>query len=124
MARIKGCAGLCNGMRSAAGNGYSLPAFCFTILKLHFHTVIIDLRWEVNIMYIIDRIEVNREIIHGKPVVAGTRIPVYMIMGLLAEGISPEEIIKDYYPHLTKEDIMACLKYACTLSEEEEIYAR
>jgi uncharacterized protein (DUF433 family) len=93
------------------------------VLLIKICKIIIDER-EVKIMHITDRIEVNREIMHGKPVIAGTRIPVYMVLGLLSEGISPEEIIKDYYLHLTKEDIMACLKYACTLSEEEEVYAR
>ena len=39
-------------------------------------------------------IEINPEIMFGKPVIAGTRIPVYLILDLLAEGITKEEIIK------------------------------
>jgi len=70
---------------------------------------------------IADRIEVDPEICHGKPVIAGTRVPVHMVLGLLAEGLTPEEIIKDYYNHITKEDIKACLKYAQSLIEEEEV---
>ncbi len=61
---------------------------------------------------IADRIELNPEVLHGKPVIAGTRVPVNTIWGLLASGLSPEEIIRDYYDHLTKEDILACIKYA------------
>jgi len=75
-------------------------------------------------MEIVPGIEVNKKIMHGKPVITGTRIPVYMVLGLLSEGLSYEEIIKDYYPSLTKEAILATLKYACELSEKEEVYAR
>ncbi len=75
----------------------------------------------VEMAIIADRIEVNPEICHGKPVIAGTRVPAYMILGLLAEGLTPEEIIEDYYNHITKEDILACLKYAQSLIEEEEV---
>jgi len=70
-----------------------------------------------------ERIEINPEIHHGKPVIAGTRVPVHMVLGLLANGLTPEEIIRDYYDHLTKEDILACIKYALSLVEEEEVYA-
>jgi len=42
-----------------------------------------------------------------------------MVLGLLANGLSPEEIIRDYYDHITKEDIPACIRYACSLVEEE-----
>ncbi len=72
---------------------------------------------------IADRIEVNPTIHHGKPVIAGTRVPVHMVLGLLAHGVSPEEIIRDYYDHLTKEDILACIRYAQALVEEEEVHA-
>lgn len=70
-----------------------------------------------------ERIEINPEIHHGKPVIAGTRVPVHMVLGLLANGLTPEEIIRDYYDHLTREDILACIKYALSLVEEEEVYA-
>ena len=40
-----------------------------------------------------ERIEINPEIHHGKPVIAGTRVPVHMVLGLLANGLTPEEII-------------------------------
>lgn len=72
---------------------------------------------------IADRIEVNPKIHHGKPVIAGTRIPVHMILGLLANGVSFEDILQNYYNHITKEDIFACIRYASSLVEEEDVYA-
>jgi len=69
-------------------------------------------------MKIAERIEVDPKIMHGKPVIAGTRIPVYVILQLLAGGLSPEQICQEY-PDLTKEDVQACLAYAARLTEEE-----
>ncbi len=71
---------------------------------------------------IADRVEVNPKVHHGKPVIAGTRVPVHMVLGLLARGLTPEDIIRDYYDHITKEDILACLRYAQSLVEEEEVH--
>jgi uncharacterized protein (DUF433 family) len=59
----------------------------------------------------LDRITVNPTIHAGKPCIKGTRITVENILELLGEGISFEEIIRDYYPDLTIEDIRACLRY-------------
>jgi uncharacterized protein (DUF433 family) len=56
-----------------------------------------------------DRIVVNSQIHFGKPCIAGTRITVQSILELLNEGLSFEEIIRDYYPDLEIEDIRACL---------------
>ncbi len=72
---------------------------------------------------IAERIEINPKVHHGKPVIAGTRVPVHMVLGLLAHGVTPEEISRDYYDHLTKEDILACIRYAQALVEEEEVHA-
>lgn len=47
----------------------------------------------------------------GKPCIRGMRITVYDILGYLASGMSPDEIIEDF-PELTQEDITACLDYA------------
>ena len=66
----------------------------------------------------IDRIGVNNEILHGTPCIKGTRIPVYLILDLLAGGATIDEILDDY-PDLTKEDIQACVKYAAMLAREE-----
>jgi uncharacterized protein (DUF433 family) len=53
----------------------------------------------------------NPEICHGKPVIKGTRIPVELVLGLIEEGADNEEII-EMYPHITKVDIHACVRYA------------
>ena len=58
----------------------------------------------------LNRIAVNPTIHFGKPSIAGTRIPVQSVLELLNEGLSFEEIIKDYYPDLTIEDIQACIE--------------
>ena len=60
---------------------------------------------------IFERISSDSEILHGKPCIKGTRIPVYLIVSLVGEGVSVEEIIKDY-PSLKPEDIKAAVKYA------------
>lgn len=57
------------------------------------------------------RIITNREILGGKPVIKGTRISVEFVLELLSSGITEDEILRDY-PHLTKDDIHACLEYA------------
>ncbi len=56
-------------------------------------------------------IEVNPKIMFGKPVIAGTRIPVEIILEKLAVGIPIKEILQDY-PRLTKEDIREALLFA------------
>ena len=56
------------------------------------------------------KIVVHPEILGGKPVIIGTRISVDFILGLIASGVSLDEILEDY-PHLNKQDIQACLEY-------------
>ncbi|MEJ2589644.1 MAG: DUF433 domain-containing protein [Deltaproteobacteria bacterium] len=68
----------------------------------------------------IERITANPNILGGKPIIQGTRISVEFILDLLASDVSEEEILEDY-PHLTKEDIQACLRYAAR-SCKNEIY--
>ncbi len=69
-----------------------------------------------------DRITVDPNIMVGKPVIKGTRIPVYVILNLLGEGCTFEEIIKEY-PDLTKEDIFAAIKFAARFTDFEEVEA-
>ena len=57
------------------------------------------------------RIIANPEILGGKPVIEGTRISVEHVLGLLANGMTNEEIIADY-PDLSEESIRAVLGYA------------
>ncbi len=57
----------------------------------------------------IAQITANPQILGGKPIIRGTRISVEFILDLLASDVSEDEILEDY-PHLTKDDIQACLK--------------
>jgi uncharacterized protein (DUF433 family) len=72
----------------------------------------------------IDRITVDPKIHFGKPCVAGTRITVQSVLELVDEGVSFDEIIRDYYPDLQLEDIHACLRYAIALVAAEDIHLR
>ena len=56
-----------------------------------------------------DRIIVDKKIMHGKPVVKDTRVPVEIVVGSLAGGMSYEEVEQEY--SVTREDILACLDY-------------
>ena len=58
-----------------------------------------------------DRIEINPKILLGKPVFRGTRMPLYVVLDLLAEGLTVHEVIRDY-PDLTEEDIKAAIQFA------------
>lgn len=70
---------------------------------------------------LMERIEINPKILVGKPIIAGTRIPVELIVKLIAQSWKEEDIIKEY-PVLKNEDIRAALLYAEKILEEEEIY--
>ena len=59
----------------------------------------------------IDIIQIDPNIRFGKPVVVGTRITVFDVLGWLASGMSKEDVINDY-PELSMEAINACLAYA------------
>ncbi len=67
---------------------------------------------------LIDRIVVDPEILVGKPVIKGTRIPVYLIIEFLANGLTEQEIL-DQYPTLQKEDVKAALLYASKCVDRE-----
>jgi uncharacterized protein (DUF433 family) len=67
-----------------------------------------------------DRIEIDSEVLAGKPVIKGTRIPVYLIIELLGNGLSEKDVLSQY-PTLKKEDIKAALIYASKCVENEEI---
>ena len=61
-----------------------------------------------------DRIEVNPDVLTGKPVVRGTRLAVELILELLAAGETERDLLSDY-PRLTREDF-ACLSCLCQSS--------
>ena len=67
------------------------------------------------------RIVVNPKVMVGKPVIKGTRITVEAVVSRVAEGMTFDEILKDY-PYITKEDIKAALLYAGSLVAGEEIF--
>lgn len=58
-----------------------------------------------------DRIEINPNVMMGKPVIRGTRVPVELLIRKLAEGATESDLL-DAYPRLTLEDIRAALAYA------------
>lgn len=64
-----------------------------------------------------ERISIDPRICHGQACIKGTRIPVYQIVRMLANGDSVENLLKEY-PSLTKEDIAACLDYTASLAED------
>ena len=67
-----------------------------------------------------DRIEINPNIMFGKPVIKGTRLTVEQILRKLAGGMTTEEIITDH-PHLKREDILAAQEFAADYLADEEI---
>lgn len=62
------------------------------------------------------RIEINPEVLDGKPVVKGTRLSVELILEMVAAGV-PEAEILDNYPHLGHDDLLACVAYAVERQE-------
>ena len=58
-----------------------------------------------------DRIVIDPAIMDGVPCVRGTRIPVTMVVGLLAETVTVEGVLQ-LYPQLTAQDVRACRAYA------------
>ena len=73
-------------------------------------------------MSIPDGIEIKNDVMGGKPCIAGTRIPVYLILQLMAGGESFESILRAY-PHLKHSDLLACLRYAAEIATEESLIA-
>lgn len=67
-----------------------------------------------------DRIAIDPNVLGGKPVIRGTRIPVHLILDLLATGNTRGAILREY-PQLEPEDIAAALRYASSLLEGEVV---
>jgi uncharacterized protein (DUF433 family) len=68
---------------------------------------------------LLERIAVNPKVMVGKPIIRGTRIPVELIVKMMAQGISEKEILEEY-PRLAPEDLKAALAYASTALSNEE----
>ena len=67
-----------------------------------------------------DRIEIDPDVMTGKPVIKGTRITVELVLRKLAEGATDSDLL-DAYPRLTREDIRAAIAYAADTIAHEEI---
>lgn len=66
-----------------------------------------------------ERIESNPEVMAGKPVIRGTRIPVDMILRKLGAGLSVQEILEEH-PHITAEDVHAAQAFAADYISSDE----
>jgi uncharacterized protein (DUF433 family) len=67
-----------------------------------------------------ERIVSDPAVMLGKPVIRGTRIPVELILRKLAEGASHADL-RDAYPRLTEDDLLAAIAYAADVVAHEEI---
>lgn len=72
---------------------------------------------------LLDRIEINPRKLGGKPAIRGTRISVEQILNMLAAGVPVAEMRKDF-PQLTKNDILAAMRYASKLMEDFQVYPK
>lgn len=68
----------------------------------------------------LDRITFDTHMMGGKACIRGIRVPVSLVLNLLANGKTPAEIIDDY-PYLEPEDIQQSMLYAAWLSEDKVI---
>jgi uncharacterized protein (DUF433 family) len=68
----------------------------------------------------LDRITIDPEVFQGQPCIRGMRLPVSLILKLLATGKTHAEIIDDY-PEIEEEDIRQCIEYAAWLASEKNI---
>jgi uncharacterized protein (DUF433 family) len=66
----------------------------------------------------LDRITFDDQIMGGRACIRGMRIPVSVVLKLLAGGMTPEQILSDY-PDLEREDVDQCIQYAAMLADEQ-----
>lgn len=69
---------------------------------------------------LLQRISVDPNVCFGKPCIRGHRIWVSLILDMLAEGVSVEEILENY-PGITEEDVRACIAYGSEMSRERYV---
>jgi uncharacterized protein (DUF433 family) len=67
---------------------------------------------------LLKHISIDPKICHGQACIKGTRIPVHQILHMLANGDAIEELLEEY-PSITRDDILACMEYAASLTEEQ-----
>lgn len=70
---------------------------------------------------LLNRITIDPAVMTGKPVIRDTRIPVELIVRMVAQGISFHDILADY-PRLTQEDLQAALWYAAFTIANEDVF--
>jgi len=70
-----------------------------------------------------ERIETNPNIMDGKPVIRGTRVPVELVLRKLGAGMSIEDIVVDH-PRLTRDDVLAAQAFAADYLADEDITYR
>ena len=63
---------------------------------------------------LLQRITARQDVFGGRPIIRDMRISVRLILSLLSQGVSQEEILEDY-PELEPDDILACISYACSV---------
>ncbi|MEP7272860.1 MAG: DUF433 domain-containing protein [Acidobacteriota bacterium] len=68
-----------------------------------------------------ERISIDPGIMVGKPVIRGTRVPVELIVRMVAQGVSDLDILREY-PRLRQEDIRAALTYAADVLACEDVF--
>lgn len=71
-------------------------------------------------MKLAERIEANPDVMLGKPVIRGTRVPVELILRRISEGATEEDLLASY-PHLTRNDVRAAVAFAADTIAYEEI---
>src|ERR1700748_3849218 len=69
-----------------------------------------------------ERIVIDPAIHHGEPCIKGTRVPVSVIVGSIAEGDTREQIIRSW-PQLTADDIIAAFKFAAKAASHADVTA-
>lgn len=67
------------------------------------------------------RIVLDPAVLTGKPVIRGTRLSVDFVIGLMADGWSEADILRNY-PGISREDVAACLAYARDVLRSEKTY--
>ena len=65
-----------------------------------------------------ERVLIDPNICHGQACIRGTRVPVHQIVAMLANGDTVDGLLTAY-PHISREDVLACLGYGASLAEEQ-----
>jgi uncharacterized protein (DUF433 family) len=72
-------------------------------------------------MDLLRRVVLDPKVMRGKPIIRGTRIPVELLVRMVAQRITEAEILREY-PRLEAEDIQAALAYAAHVLANEEVF--